>query len=88
MDEDIWCALLSEEYDAKGFLSQVSWVAPVQLYDVNIPEYHFHGSYDIISNRYCVEHWMSPLEGGYSRNAKVRPERDWTPQALAGRRVR
>jgi len=88
VDEDSWAALTAENYDAHGNFFKVNYHLITQSYDMMAPHTGYGVFYDLISNKYNVQFWPGAAEGGYIRQAKVRPERDWASGTMAGSGVR
>ena len=86
IDEDSWTALAGEAYDSRGTLFKVHYLYLTQSYDMTAPCTVTFSLYDVVSDIYALIHW--PGEGGYIRQAKVRPIRDWAPAQLAGTGIR
>ncbi|MNZ88142.1 hypothetical protein D3C78_1070250 [compost metagenome] len=87
IDEDSWVAIASDEYDARGQLyrSQLSYMTP--SYDVSALFAGNHVSYDFIAGMYSVS--VHPAEaGGVKYNDTLFPEREWTPDSMAGSGIR
>jgi hypothetical protein len=81
LDEDSWAALAGENYDARGQLYPVNFVHQARVYDFGgTPSTHFTSTYNIPGGTYIGNVWLG--EGGYSRQVKVAPERDWGPNAM------
>jgi hypothetical protein len=80
VDEDSWTILANENYDAHGNLFKVSYAMQTPNYDLTSNFSDFIVSYNMISGSYFTDNWLGG--GGYSRTAKVRPDRDFAPSTL------
>ena len=87
LDEDSWVAVASDEYDGRGQLYRAffSYMAP--SYDVPAPMSELQGGYDLVSNQYFLLAWMAEGKKGIRYPGKM-PEKEWTPDSLAGSGVR
>jgi len=86
LDEDSWSALAAENYDALNNMYSTNFTFHAPCYDGLVPTSRFNLVYNFITGVYCSEFW--PGAGGYLRACKVRPERDWAPQAMAAQGIR
>jgi hypothetical protein len=86
IDEDSWAALAGENYDASGNIYMVNFVYQAPSYDVPAPNASFTTAYNFSNGSYSGNVWLG--EGGYQRQGKVAPERDWTPAGIASIGIR
>jgi len=86
LDEDSWAALASDEYDARGQLWRAGFAYMAPSYDVPAPYTDMFGHYDLVSRVYSLTGYIA--ETGGMRQAKPLPEREWSPDALAGAGIR
>jgi hypothetical protein len=86
IDEDSWHAVTSENYDAKGFLCKVNFAPQTPHYDRAVPYSLGSFYYNMVSNIYTGDYLT--IAGGYVRQAKLRPQRYWTPANIAAGGVR
>jgi len=87
IDEDIWTALASDQYDARGQLYRSSFAFQSQSYDVQAPFDTTFAIYDFNSGAYNI----TGLFGSYSGlkyMTELQRESTWTADALAGAGVR
>ena len=86
LDEDSWAALASDAYDARGQLWRASFAYMAPSYDLPAPYTDMFSNHDLVSRVYSVTGYIA--ETGGMRQTKALPEREWTPDALAGSGVR
>ena len=86
IDEDSWAALAGESYDAQGNMFKVSYIYLTQSYDMLAPQTVTYGWYNMINSYYAIQFWAG--DGGYFLPAKVKPERWWASDTMAGSGVR
>ncbi len=86
LDEDTWAALASDEYDSRGQLYRSGFQYMVQHYDAPSPYTYLHGFYDFSANMYTLDVYTAET-GGVKYIGRL-PEKEWTPEALAGAGVR
>ncbi|MHA7598809.1 DUF1329 domain-containing protein [Alicycliphilus sp. T452] len=86
LDEDSWAAVASESYDARGQLFRTGFSYLTPSYEVPAPFTDMHGFYDLIAGSYSLSGYTA--ETGGVRPAKPAPDRDWSPDALAGSGIR
>lgn len=87
LDEDSWYALASDQYDARGQLYRAGFQAFTPFYEQPSPGTTSQFFYDFATGSYNV----IGLLGAYSTGLKFidpMPEKQWTPDALAGAGVR
>lgn len=87
LDEDSWYALASDQYDARGQLYRSGFMAMTPFYEQPAPGSIAQFFYDFATGSYNV----IGLVGAHSTGLKFidpLPERQWTPDALAGSGVR
>lgn len=87
LDEDSWYALASDQYDARGQLYRSGFQAFTPFYEQPSPGTTSQFFYDFATGSYNV----IGLLGAYSTGLKFidpMPEKQWTPDALAGAGVR
>jgi len=86
LDEDTWAAVASDEYDARGQLFRSGYAYVTPSYEAQSPWTDMHGFYDLIAGSYNLSGYTA--ETGGMRPGKPAPERDWSPDALAGSGIR
>ncbi len=86
LDEDTWSASVSDEYDARGQLYRSAFSYMVQNYDVNTPYPYTHGFYDFNANMYTLD--CNIAETGGVKYKAIEPDKNWSPEALAGSALR
>ena len=86
LDEDSWVALASDEYDGRGQLYRVGFAYIAPSYEVPAPFSDLHGHYDLVSGIYVINGYTAAT-GGVRYTAPL-PEKEWSPEALAGSGVR
>ena len=86
IDEDSWTIVASDEYDARGQLFRAGFAYQTPSYDSPAPWADMHGLYDLIAGSYSLSGYTA--ETGGVRQGKPAPERDWSPDALAGAGIR
>ncbi|RZI39935.1 DUF1329 domain-containing protein [Herbaspirillum sp. HC18] len=86
LDEDSWAAIASDEYDARGQLYRSGFAYVTPSYDMPAPSADLHGFYDLVSGVYSLIGYTA--ETGGVRIGKPLPDREWTPDSLAGSGVR
>jgi hypothetical protein len=87
LDEDSWFALASDQYDARGQLYRAGFQAFTPAYEQPAPAATAQFFYDFATGSYNV----IGLLGAYPNGVKYiesLPEKQWTPDALAGAGVR
>jgi hypothetical protein len=86
LDEDSWVAVASDEYDGRGQLyrSGFAYIAP--SYDVPAPFADLNGHYDLAAGVYGLNFYTA-ASGGV-RYVPPLPEKEFTPESLAGSGVR
>ncbi len=87
LDEDTWYALASDQYDARGQLYRAGFTAFTPAYEQPAPGATAQFFYDFATGSYNI----IGLLGAYNHGVKYfggLPERQWTPDALAGAGVR
>ncbi len=87
VDEDSWYTLASDQYDARGQLYRAGFMAFTPFYDQPAPGSTSQFFYDFATGSYNV----IGLLGAYPTGLKFTdalPERQWSPEALAGAGVR
>lgn len=82
LDEDSWAAVASDEYDARGQLYRAGFAYVTPSYDVPAPSATIHGLYDLVAGVYSLVGHSA--ETGGVRFGKALPDREWSPDALAG----
>ncbi len=87
LDEDSWAAIASDSYDARDQLYRTTFGYMAPSYEVPAPFSDVASHYDLNSGQYALNSWPAPGGGGF-RNAEPLPEREWTPDALAGSGIR
>lgn len=86
LDEDSWGIAMADSYDATGKMYRVGFGFIAPRYEVPAPTASDTFShYDLINGIYTLTSW--PGEGGFYESPKL-PDRDWTPESLAGSGVR
>ena len=87
IDEDSWIAIASDEYDARGQLYRALLSYMTASYDVSALFTGNFVSYDFIAGMYSVS--VHPAEGGGVKySSTLFPDRDWTPDSMAGSGIR
>lgn len=86
IDEDSWVAVASDEYDARGQLYRSGFAYVTPSYDQPAPYADLHGIYDLVAGSYTLTGYTAATGG--VRYTKTLPDRDWTPDALAGAGIR
>ena len=86
LDEDSWAALSSDQYDGRGQLYRSSFGYMAPSYDVPAPFADLQGNYDFIAGMYVLNGLYA--EKGGVRHGDMLPEKEWSPDALAGSGVR
>lgn len=87
LDEDSWYALASDQYDARGQLYRAGFMAFTPFYEQPSPGSTSQFFYDFATGSYNI----IGLLGAYPTGLKFidpLPDRQWTPDALAGAGVR
>jgi hypothetical protein len=87
LDEDSWFALASDQYDARGQLYRAGFTAFTPAYEQPAPAATAQFFYDFATGSYNV----IGLLGAYPDGVKyinALPDKQWTPDALAGAGVR
>ncbi|MCK9284185.1 MAG: DUF1329 domain-containing protein [Rhodocyclaceae bacterium] len=82
LDEDSWAAMSSDQYDMRGQLYRAAYTFPTVSYDVPALMAQTNGQYDLVSGIYAVNFYFADT-GGVKYIAPP-PERDWSPDSLAG----
>ena len=75
-----------EAYDARGQLWRVGLAYMAPSYDLPAPYTDMFSNHDLVSRVYSVTGYVA--ETGGVRHTKALPEREWTPDALAGAGIR
>lgn len=86
LDEDSWAAVASEAYDARGQLFRTGFSYVTPSYEVPAPFTDMHGFYDLIAGSYSLSGYTA--ETGGVLPGKPAPDRDWSPDSLAGSGIR
>lgn len=86
LDEDSWAAVASDQYDGRGQMYRAGFVYITPSYDYPAPLYEPFGHYDLLSSQYNLNAYTGPT-GGVRYIAPL-PEKEWTPDSLAGSGVR
>lgn len=86
LDEDSWGAALSDEYDARGQIYRAGFALQAPSYDLPAPFDGTWGVYDLVTGVYAMGGFMA--ENGGITFIKPLPEREWSPDALAGAGIR
>lgn len=87
IDEDSWIGLASDEYDARGQLYRSLFDYLTTSYDVPAQFADNFVSYDFIAGMYSLS--VHPAEaGGVKYFDALFPEKEWTPDSLAGSGIR
>lgn len=87
LDEDSWYALASDQYDARGQLYRSAFMGFMPFYEQPAPGSATQFFYDFATGSYNI----IGLLGAYNTGMKFvepLPDRQWTPDALAGAGVR
>lgn len=86
LDEDTWTIVASDEYDARGQLYRTGFAYVTPSYEVPAPSSDMHGIYDLIAGSYTLTGYTA--ESGGVRPSAPLPDREWSPDALAGSGIR
>ena len=86
LDEDSWSALASDGYDARGQLYRTGFAYMAPSYDLPAPYTDMFGHYDLVTGTYSLTGFIA--ETGGLRHVQALPDREWTPDALAGAGIR
>ena len=86
IDEDTWIAVASDAYDARGNYFRAGFNFLTPSYDESAVFADCNVFYDLIAGAYTVLGLVS--ETGGVRYIDPPPEKDWTPDALAGSGLR
>lgn len=88
IDEDSWGAIASDQYDASGKLYRAGFACSGPTYDIPAPATHdLTIYYDLVGNSYTAAGEIA--EGGRKRVIPGGlPEKEWTPDYLAGSGIR
>lgn len=86
LDEDSLVAAASDEYDARGQLYRAGFAYITPSYEVPAPFADLQGHYDLISGVYTINGYTAKTGG--VRYANPLPEKEWSPESLAGSGVR
>jgi hypothetical protein len=87
VDEDSWHCIAKDSYDPRGDLYRCGYAYMAPSYEVPCPQSLNQLHYDLISGQYVIQ-WpcMERKTGMYYPDLK--PDRFWTPEALAAGGVR
>tara|TARA_R110001583_G_scaffold194676_1_gene366220 strand:- start:15436 stop:16803 length:1368 start_codon:yes stop_codon:yes gene_type:complete len=87
VDEDSWVALTSDQYDARDQLYRAGFSFYTTSYEIPAPQMDTMVVYDFVAGSYSL---TGANTGPYGGNVQVPmlPDRDWSPDALAGAGVR
>lgn len=86
LDEDSWVAVASDQYDMRGQLYRAGFAYVTPSYEIPAPMADMHSMYDLISGIYASNFYTA--ENGGVRYVEPLPEREWTPDWLAGEGIR
>jgi hypothetical protein len=86
LDEDSWVAVASDEYDGRGQLYRAGFAFVTPSYEVPAPFADLNGHYDLASGIYGLNFYTAGTGG--VRYVPPLPEREFTPESLAGSGVR
>jgi hypothetical protein len=86
LDEDSWEAMAADQYDLRGQLYRASYSFPTVSYDVPASLVQTYGAYDLISGIYVVNFFFG--ESGGVKYIAPPPEREWSPDSMAGSGLR
>lgn len=87
IDEDSWIGLASDEYDARGQLYRSLFSYMTTSYDVTAQFSSNFVSYDFVAGMYSLS--VHPAEaGGVKYSNSLFPEKEWTPDSMAGSGIR
>jgi len=78
--------LSSDQYDGRGQLYRSSFAYMTPSYEVPAPFSELQGNYDFIAGVYVLNGLT--FETGGVRHGDMFPEKEWSPDALAGSGVR
>lgn len=86
LDEDSWTAVASDQYDMRGQLYRAGFLYTTPSYEVPAPFSDLQHHYDLISGVYTINGYTA--EKGGVRHGGALPEKEWSPEALAGSGIR
>ncbi|PKO31300.1 MAG: DUF1329 domain-containing protein [Betaproteobacteria bacterium HGW-Betaproteobacteria-7] len=87
IDEDSWIGLASDGYDARGQLYRSLFAYMTPSYDVAAQFSANFVSYDFIAGMYSLS--VHPGEsGGVKYSSTLFPDKEWTPDSMAGSGIR
>jgi hypothetical protein len=86
IDEDSWTALACENYDNGGKIAKIGYTMQIQHYVINAPCTKCHVFFNIPAGCYTISFWHAAE--GYHRKVNPLPQRDYSPDAIAGRGIR
>lgn len=86
IDEDSWTIVASDEYDARGQLFRAGFAYMTPSYEAPAPYSATHGLYDLVAGSYSLSGYTAQTGG--MRHSKPAPDREWSPDALAGAGIR
>jgi hypothetical protein len=86
LDEDSWVAVASDQYDGRGQLYRSGFAYVTPSYDVPAPFADLNGHYDLAAGIYGLNFYTA-ASGGV-RYVPPLPEKEFTPESLAGSGVR
>jgi hypothetical protein len=86
IDEDSWTAIAGDNYDANGNFFNINFNLLTQNYDMQTSNSIHAVNYNMTKGLYINNLWAG--NGGFIRAAAVHPERDWSPQTMAGSGLR
>jgi hypothetical protein len=90
IDEDSWAALAADNYDARGQLYRAGFGTQKPLYDPPQPLCMGRMYYDLTAGTCLMSCWFGDNPGlkCWYKPTSPRPERWWTPEAMAGGGIR
>lgn len=86
LDEDSWVALAADQYDGRGQLYRGSFAFPTASYDQPATLAQTYAGYDLVSGIYVLNFYFA--ETGGVKYISQLPERDWSPDSMAGSGLR
>lgn len=87
LDEDSWFAVASDQYDARGQLYRAGFQPMTSFYDQPAPGSLTQLFYDFSAGGYAVLGMLGAYSTGF-KFIDALPDRQWTPDSLAGAGVR
>jgi hypothetical protein len=86
LDEDSWVAVATDAYDGRGQLYRAGFAYIAPSYEVPAPFADLNGHYDLAAGIYGLSYYTAGTGG--VRYVPALPEKEFTPESLAGSGVR